>query len=220
MSATDQTVGRFGNTRTPISVEQIKQWLSLANTSVIVRPVLDLAGHQPVDSYEIPDRIARQVKLRDHHCVFPHCTRPAERCDLDHIDAHADSGVTCPCNLAPLCRGHHRLKTAGKASYRMLTPGAYHWTLPVGDLPGRPHRHPPPHRIDNARPARGVATQPRTPPHRRGYRHVQGGFEARRCAPRTSTTGTARSPSSLRGRTHSEHLKQRRSRAGPRGTAP
>ena len=29
LSATDQTVGRFGNTRTPISVEQIKEWLSL-----------------------------------------------------------------------------------------------------------------------------------------------------------------------------------------------
>jgi hypothetical protein len=53
-SATDQTVGRFGNTRTPVSTEQIKTWLTLANTSVIVRPVLDLAGHQPVDSYEIP----------------------------------------------------------------------------------------------------------------------------------------------------------------------
>jgi hypothetical protein len=64
---------------------------------VIVRPVLDLAGHQPVDSYEI----ARQVKLRDHHCVFPHCTRPVESCDLDHLQAHARSGVTCPCNLAP-----------------------------------------------------------------------------------------------------------------------
>ncbi len=132
LSATDQTVGRFGNTRTPISVEQIKSWLSLANTSVIVRPVLDLAGHQPVDSYEIPDRIRRHVTERDHHCVFPHCTRPAERCDLDHIEAHADGGVTCPCNLAPLCRGHHRLKTSGRASYRMLTPGTYHWTLPSG----------------------------------------------------------------------------------------
>jgi hypothetical protein len=103
LSATDQTVGRFGNTRTPVSTEQIKSWLSLANTSVIVRPVLDLAGHQPVDSYEIPDRIARQVKLRDHHCVFPHCTRPVESCDLDHLQAHAGSGVTCPCNLAPRC---------------------------------------------------------------------------------------------------------------------
>src|SRR5829696_6191658 len=132
LSASDQTVGRFGNTRTPISVEQIKQWFNLANTSVIVRPVLDLAGHQPVDSYEIPDRIARQVKLRDHHCVFPHCTRPAESCDLDHLQPHADDGETCPCNLAPLCRGHHRLKTAGRAHYQMITPGTYHWTLPSG----------------------------------------------------------------------------------------
>ena len=96
-------------------MEQIKTWLGLANTSVIVRPVLDLAGHQPVDSYEIPDRIRRQVTERDHHCVFPHCTKPAERCDLDHIEPHADGGATCPCNLAPLCRGHHRLKTAGRA---------------------------------------------------------------------------------------------------------
>ena len=99
---------------------------------MIVRPVIDLAGHQPVDSYEIPDRIAPAGQLRDHHCVFPHCTKPAERCDLDHIEPHADGGATCPCNLAPLCRGHHRLKTAGRASYRMLTPGTYHWTLPSG----------------------------------------------------------------------------------------
>ena len=114
------------------TISEVWGWLSLADTSVIVRPVIDLAGHQPVDSYEIPDRIARQVTLRDHHCVFPHCTRPAERCDLDHIQPHGEGGATCGCNLAPLCRGHHRLKTAGKASYRMLTPGTYHWTLPSG----------------------------------------------------------------------------------------
>ena len=129
LSAADQTVGRLGNTRTPISVEQIKNLLGLANTSVIVRPVLDLAGCQPVDSYEIPDRHRRQVTLRDHHCVFPHCTKPAERCDLDHTVPHADGGETCPCNLAPLCRGHHRMKTADRASYRVLKPGTYLWTI-------------------------------------------------------------------------------------------
>ncbi len=130
LSATDQTVGRFGNTRTPISVEQVKEWLATSST-VIVRPVLDLNGHQPVDSYEIPDRIRRQVTLRDHHCVFPHCTKPTERCDLDHVVPHADDGPTCPCNLAPLCRGHHRLKTAGRVTYRVLTPGTYLWTGPA-----------------------------------------------------------------------------------------
>ncbi|WP_183099240.1 HNH endonuclease signature motif containing protein [Nocardioides pelophilus] len=147
LSATDQTVGRLGNTRTPISVEQVKSWFNLPNTSLIVRPVVDLAGSQPVDSYEIPDRIARQVTLRDHHCVFPHCTRPAESCDLDHIEPHADGGETSPRNLAPTCRGHHRMKTAGRAHYRMLRPGTYYWTLPSGtylvDPAGTYHLAPP-----------------------------------------------------------------------------
>ncbi len=125
-------MGRFGNTRTPICVEQIKSWLSLANTSVIVRPVLDLAGHQPVDSYEIPDRIRRQVTERDHHCVFPHCTRPAERCDLDHIEPHADGGVDLSVQpRAPVPRTPPAQDRRPR-HYRMLTPGTYHWTLPSG----------------------------------------------------------------------------------------
>ncbi|PWN00850.1 hypothetical protein DJ010_21185 [Nocardioides silvaticus] len=132
LSAGDMTVGRFGNTRTPISPEQIKDWLNISGTTVLVRPVVDLAGHQPVDSYETPDRIRRQVTERDHHCVFPHCTKPAARCDLDHVEPHVDGGTTCPCNLAPLCRGHHRMKTAGRAAYRVLHPGTYHWTLESG----------------------------------------------------------------------------------------
>jgi len=131
-AAADNAVGRLANTRTPISPEQIKQWLATPGTSVIVRPVIDLNGHQPVDSYEVPDRIRRQVTLRDHHCVFPHCTRPAESCDLDHVVPHGKGGPTCRCNLAPKCRGHHRMKTAGRAHYQVLTPGTYLWTLPSG----------------------------------------------------------------------------------------
>ena len=132
ISATDHTVGRFANTRTLISVEQIKEWLASPGTSVIVRPVVDLAGNQHVDSYEIPDRIRRHVELRDHHCPYPHCSRPAESGDIDHIQPHADRGPTCTHNLAAPCRGHHRMKTADTASYRMLHPGTYYWTLPSG----------------------------------------------------------------------------------------
>ncbi len=110
-------------------MEQIKEWLTLPNTSVTVRPVIDLAGSQPVDSYEIPDRIRRQVELRDHHCVYPHCTRPTESCDLDHVVPYAEGGETSAGNLAPTCRGHHRMKTAGKAGYRILAPGTYLWTI-------------------------------------------------------------------------------------------
>jgi len=128
----DGAVGRFGNTRTPISPEQIRQWIRTAGSTVIVRPVLDLNGHQPVDSYEIPQRIHRQVTLRDHHCVFPSCTKPAERCDVDHVVPHGEGGPTCPCNTSPLCRGHHRFKTSGRISYRVLTPGTYLWTSAGG----------------------------------------------------------------------------------------
>jgi 5-methylcytosine-specific restriction endonuclease McrA len=123
------SVGRCGNTRTPISPEQIRDWLNVSGTTLVVRPVLDLADCRPVDSYEIPDRLRRQVTLRDHHCVYPYCTRSAEACDLDHIHPHAQGGATCGCNLAALCRGHHRFKTSGAATYRMLSPGSYRWSI-------------------------------------------------------------------------------------------
>jgi len=132
LDADDPTVARFANTRTPITAEQVKAWLGLTNTSVIVRPVLDLNGHQPVDSYEIPDRLRRHVELRDHHCTYPYCTKPAERCDLDHNQPYAQGGETCGCNLNPKCRGNHRMKTAGNATCRVLHPGTYLWTLSSG----------------------------------------------------------------------------------------
>jgi hypothetical protein len=53
---------------------------------------------------------------------FRGCSVRARRCDLDHrvpFD-HADpasGGLTCPCNLHPLCGTDHRLKTA-----RTITP--------------------------------------------------------------------------------------------------
>lgn len=66
--------------------------------------------------------------------MHPHCDRPARRCDCDHIEPFDAGGLTCPtCNLAPLCRHHHRLKTLGGWRYWMLgPPGAYRWADPHG----------------------------------------------------------------------------------------
>ncbi|MEQ6901059.1 HNH endonuclease signature motif containing protein [Nocardioides sp. YIM 152588] len=94
------------------------------------RPVLDLADHAPVEAYEIPDRHRRQVVLRDPTCRFPHCTRAAEHCDLDHRTPWQRGGATCPCNLTPLCRRHHRTKTHTRWRYQALDPGTYLWTSP------------------------------------------------------------------------------------------
>ncbi|MDM7855896.1 HNH endonuclease signature motif containing protein [Cellulomonas alba] len=60
-------------------------------------------------------RLRRFVLVRDQVCAFAGCGMPAWRCDLDHAlpfdSSDPDAGPTCACNLRPLCRRHHRLKT-------------------------------------------------------------------------------------------------------------
>jgi hypothetical protein len=126
----DDPVGRCEETRSPITVAQIKEWLRAPNTTAIVRPVIDIGDCIPVDSYEIPDRHQRRVRLRDHTCRFPGCPKRAEKCDLDHHLPHAQGGPTCPCQLVPLCRRHHRAKTFSRWRYVIIQPGHYLWISP------------------------------------------------------------------------------------------
>ncbi|WP_134738196.1 HNH endonuclease signature motif containing protein [Nocardioides sp. 503] len=132
-------VGRLGNTRTPLLAETIREWCGRPDTRVIVKPVRDLSGHVHVAAYEIPDRLREQDELVDHTCVFPWCTRPAVRCDVDHAIPFAEGGPTCSCNTAPLCRGHHRLKTHGRWDYDVLDRGTYLWHSPFGHAYRRDH---------------------------------------------------------------------------------
>lgn len=125
-------IGRCENTRSPVSAEQIRSWCGAPGARVSVQPVIDLSGHHPTESYEIPARLRRQVTVRDPQCVFPWCTRRADRADLDHIVPWEEGGPTCGCNLAPLCRRHHRAKTHAGWSYVMVTPGTYLWHSPGG----------------------------------------------------------------------------------------
>ncbi|OZD04923.1 hypothetical protein CH275_10985 [Rhodococcus sp. 06-235-1A] len=73
------------------------------------------------------------VRLRDRHCRFPGCHRPADRCQLDHIIAFDHSnplggGWTTVDNLQCLCEYHHTGKTAGYWKAVMLSGGAILWT--------------------------------------------------------------------------------------------
>lgn len=140
-AATGLEPARVENTGGPaISVEQVRAWCAHPDASVTVRPVLDLADQTSVTQYEIPDRMADQVRLRDQTCVFPWCTRPARACDLDHVVPHARGGSTAADNLAPLCRRHHRLKTHGRWRYRLIRPGTFLWASPHGLHFLRDHR--------------------------------------------------------------------------------
>jgi hypothetical protein len=128
-------VGRCESTRAPVTVDTIRDWLRHPDAHVTVKPVIDLAEHVHTDAYEVPDRLKQQISLRDHTCVFPWCTRPARGCDCDHIQPWRDDGTggnTCSCQVAPLCRTHHRLKTHGSWTYTTLEPGTYLWTSPHG----------------------------------------------------------------------------------------
>ncbi len=97
-----------------------------------MKPVIDLNQCLSANTDHVPGRIAEHVTLRDHTCVFPWCTRPARTCDKDHVHPRARNGPTCTCNIAPLCRHHHRLKTHTPWTYTTLDPGTYLWTSPHG----------------------------------------------------------------------------------------
>ena len=129
-------LARLQETPGPITAAQVRDWCATPDTSVTVQPVLDLADHLHVGSYEASARLKLQTQLRDLICAFPFCFRPAEKCDCDHRVPHHpdrdDGGPTCTCNLTPACRGHHRAKTTGGWTYITIEPGVYLWRSPLG----------------------------------------------------------------------------------------
>ncbi|WP_165372350.1 HNH endonuclease signature motif containing protein, partial [Nocardioides iriomotensis] len=125
-------LARVDNTRSFVDADQVRTWCGTPGTTITVRPVLDLAEHLSGTAYETPDRLAEQATHVDGTCVFPWCSRPARSADCDHVQPHAEGGPTCSCNIARLCRRHHRLKTHTAWRYEALERGSYLWTSPHG----------------------------------------------------------------------------------------
>ncbi len=82
------------------------------------------AGYRP------PDGLAHLIKIRQRTCSFPGCRRAARFCDLDHSLAYDKGGITCECNLSPLCRRHHRAKQTFGWHLVQTEPGHMTWQLP------------------------------------------------------------------------------------------
>ena len=98
--------------------------------------MIDPARTDAVDQHDPPAWMAAQARHTDGLCVFPYCQTRARDCDLDHIVAYDDTGPpgqTNPQNLAPLCRRHHRAKTAQHWRYQRNPDGSYTWTSPHAD---------------------------------------------------------------------------------------
>jgi hypothetical protein len=80
-----------------------------------------------------PSRTLRHlIAARNATCTAPGCGQPAARCDLDHTTPWHHGGLTCPCNIAPLCRHHHRCKQAQGWWLEQSEPGVLRWRTPAG----------------------------------------------------------------------------------------
>ena len=83
-------------------------------------------------AYRPPPTLQHLIRVRQQTCAFPGCRRPASQCDLDHTTPFQRGGLTCECNLAPLCRSHHGAKQARGWHLVQDQPGQMTWRLPSG----------------------------------------------------------------------------------------
>ena len=84
------------------------------------------------EAYQPSPALRHLVETRHDTCVFPGCRRPAAQCDKDHTMPYDQGGKTCLCNLAPLCRRHHRTKQARGWALKQASPGVLAWSTPSG----------------------------------------------------------------------------------------
>jgi hypothetical protein len=83
----------------------------------------------------------RHLWMRDRHCTFPGCSKPASWTDAHHLIHWADDGPTDVWNAALLCRSHHTVVHTNRLAGEVvdaprgpfvrwdLTPGSYETRL-------------------------------------------------------------------------------------------
>jgi len=84
------------------------------------------------DGYRPSPGLQRLIQARSHTCTAFGCGRPATSCDEDHTVPYDEGGISCECNLAPLCRAHHRMKQAENWKLEQISPGVMAWLTPAG----------------------------------------------------------------------------------------
>ncbi|MBA2774429.1 MAG: DUF222 domain-containing protein [Nocardioidaceae bacterium] len=120
----------------PVTLGQARHWLS--DCAVTVKPVVDIAGIAPVDSYEVPDSLREAVQLVTPADTFPFAANTGRTMDLDHTEPYVPPdeggppGQTAVGRLGPMTRRHHRIKTHGRWQVRQPFAGVFVWRSPHG----------------------------------------------------------------------------------------
>lgn len=123
-----------------------------AGVQWIERILVDPITGRPIDAdrkrYRLSTRMRQFIHARDPECTLPSCSKPAEACEIDHIEPWPE-GSSDADNLHPACKSHHQGKTARRfhvevrphrrrrglvgARDRWRTgPRLIRWTLPSG----------------------------------------------------------------------------------------
>ena len=124
----------------PVLLTRLRQVLG-TSCQIRLKPVINLNDEPaPVDSYEIPARIAEHLRLRQPADVFPYAAGGSRRTDLDHtlryqsLNKGGPPGQTAVGKLGPHVRYHHRVKTHGQWNVRQPEPGTWVWRTPHGRI--------------------------------------------------------------------------------------
>jgi len=113
-----------------VTLRGLLEFLNLKQLTPVIRGPCE---HARAERRYRPSRaLAHLVRARNTTCAAPGCGRRAARCDLDHTSPHHRGGRTCECNLAPLCRHHHRCKQAEGWWLAQPEPGVLIWHTPAG----------------------------------------------------------------------------------------
>jgi hypothetical protein len=106
------------------------EFLNITTLTPVIRGRCD---HRQAERRYRPSRtLQHQIRARNATCTAPGCGHRAARCDLDHTDPYHQGGRSCPCNLSPLCRHHHRCKQAEGWWLSQPEPGVLVWHTPAG----------------------------------------------------------------------------------------
>lgn len=154
---------------TPITLRYLYTQV-LPHQHLRIAPVIDLAGQEPVDAYEIPARHREAVRLRTPADCFPFAANLSAG-EIDHTVAYRHDGTPGQSrmdNYSPLGRFHHRIKTHGRWQVRQPFDGIYLWRDPHGvfylvDHTGTRRTSTPPGHVQREA-FRADTTPPRPPP--------------------------------------------------------
>ncbi|HVT22961.1 MAG TPA: hypothetical protein VHE57_16405 [Mycobacteriales bacterium] len=117
----------------PISADQLRRIsadhrLRRLLTDPLTGEVKDLGRR----SYAPSARLRQAAQAIYRTCTAPGCGMPAIRCEIDHRREFNRGGCTDQCNLKPLCKLHHELKTKKLWKVDHNPDGSETWTSYLG----------------------------------------------------------------------------------------